>query len=86
MKPVAVPARLPGQASLRPDSATPRGIGRPPVRDHNMLMHGVRTRSPAPRHMPTCLSPAVGMQTVTGHLMEPRALDEPQAGPTEETR
>lgn len=34
---------LPRQASSRLDSAaTPRGIGRPPVRDHNMLMNGVQ--------------------------------------------
>ncbi len=51
MKPAAAPAQLPGQPSLRPDSATPRGIGRPPVRDHNMLMHGVRAHSPAAWHI-----------------------------------
>ena len=54
-KPGATPAQLPRQPSLRPDSATPRGIGRPPVRDHNMLMHGVRT------HFPVFLARADGL-------------------------
>ena len=57
MKLAAEPVQLPRQPSLRPDSATQRGIGRPPVRDHNMLMHGVRTYSSAARHMyHLCLS------------------------------
>jgi len=49
-KPAAVPSlagQLPSQPSLSTDRNTPRGIGRPPVRDHNMLMHGVRLHANA---------------------------------------
>ena len=45
--------QLPSAPSSRPDSAaTPRGIGRPPVRDHNMLMHGVCSMHTYPHATP----------------------------------
>lgn len=49
------PGQLPSAPSSRPDgAATPRGIGRPPVRDHNMLMHGVRRTQTYPHATPPC--------------------------------
>ena len=39
-----LPRSCPACPAAGPDSAsTPRGIGRPPTRDHNMLMNSVQT-------------------------------------------